>query len=129
MSTYEKLKEKYSDAAMLHSIREAISAKPEIFCKKLGISKELYLCLENNEIDASVLPSLIVSRIESLVNVYFTTFRLNRQMAFDMFVSSTGMNKKFFVDKYEITERTLYSYLAGENTNCAKEIDHFLLIS
>jgi len=128
MSIFNKLAGLYSPASMLVSIRDEIKETPDKMAKKLNISPELYKCLENDEIELESLPVPTQARIESFVNVYFTTFRLNRQMAFKMFEKSTGMNKKFFQDKFEISERTFYSYLAGERIMAAPDIDRYLLI-
>jgi DNA-binding XRE family transcriptional regulator len=128
MINYEKLKNLYSDSSILRMIRKQLNETPDRIAKKLGVSPELYKCVENEEIQTSSLPPMIQARIESMVNTYFGTFRLNRQMAFEMFVSSSGMNKKFFTDKFGISERSFYNYLAGDNINFSQQIDKFLLI-
>lgn len=127
--TLEELTKRYKEFAIIKSIRENTGQKTESVAKKLGISNELYQCFERDEIAFQILPERAKERISLLTNVYYQTFRLNRQDAFNMWQVSSGMNKDFFIKKFEISERTFYSYLAGENINKAKEIDDYLLIN
>lgn len=125
---FEKLNKTYSVSAMLKLIRQNIGDKLESFSKKIGVSNEFYSCFEREEISFDNFTDIQKKKAESLINTYFATFRLNRKDAFTMFEMTTGMNRRFFVEKFDISEKTFYNYLQGDNIQCAAEIDRFLLI-
>lgn len=128
MKTYDDLLKIYSPRAILTTIREDIEDKISNFAGKMGISPELYTCFERAEIQIDSFPNHVIEKMKSYVNVYLQTFILNRKNAYKMFVITTGHEKKFFIDKFSISEKTFYNYLSGQNIQAAKRIDNFLMI-
>ena len=81
-----------------------------------------------NEISFDYFPEIAKKMIKSIINAYFGTFRMTRKDAVEMYEVTTGLNKQFFLDKYNISERTWYNYLQDENIQQSIEIDKFLLL-
>lgn len=128
MKKYENLTMIYKPSAIITILRKQFGQGVPLFSKNINISKEMYSCWERNEIDFDVLPEKARTFIIGFINNYFETFPMTRQMAVSIFYLSTGFNRRFFIDKYKISEKTFYGYLSGEKIKCHREIDSFLRV-